>query len=178
MPAVVSDASVLICLGAVGQIHLLKDFFQEVFVPDAVWQEVTVGAAMRAGAKETVQARHHGWLQVQTPDNRALVASLQITLDAGEAEAIALASEIGAGLLLMDESDGRAEARSLGLQVTGTLGVLLRARQERGARQVVLFQATSCAAFVAFGMFEHSTPSDLDARPPRLPLPSTGRGPG
>ena len=129
MPAVVSDASVLICLGAVGQIHLLKDFFQEVFVPDAVWQEVTVGAAMRAGAKETVQARHHGWLQVQTPNNRALVASLQITLDAGEAEAIALASEIGAGLLLMDESDGRAEARSLGLQITGTLGVLLRARQ-------------------------------------------------
>ena len=57
------------------------------------------------------------------------MASLQITLDAGEAEAIALASEIGAGLLLMDESDGRAEARSLGLQVTGTLGVLLRARQ-------------------------------------------------
>lgn len=129
MPAVVSDASVLICLGAVGQIYLLKDFFQDVFVPDAVWQEVTVGAAMRAGARETVQARHDGWLQVQTPGNRTLVASLQITLDAGEAEAIALASELGAGLLLMDESDGRAEARSLGLQVTGTLGVLLRARQ-------------------------------------------------
>jgi hypothetical protein len=55
--------------------------------------------------------------------------SLQTKLDAGEAEAIALASELGASLLLMDESDGRNEARSLGLTVTGTLGVLLRAKQ-------------------------------------------------
>lgn len=129
MPAVVSDASVLISLGALQQLHLLRDFFQEILVPDAVWREVTVVAASRPGAQATIQASHQGWLKVQTPLNRPLVTSLQTTLDTGEAEAITLASELSANLLLMDESDGRAKARSLGLSVTGTLGVLLRAKQ-------------------------------------------------
>lgn len=129
MPAVVSDASVLICLGALRQLQLLRDFYQEILVPDAVWQEVTITAATRPGARETIQANQQGWLRVRTPSNRALVKALQTTLDMGEAEAIALASELSAILLLMDESEGRAEARSLGVPVTGTLGVLLRARQ-------------------------------------------------
>ena len=90
---------------------------------------MTVAAASRAGAKETIQANQQGWLKVQAAGNRLLVVLLQRKLDAGEAEAIALASELGATLLLMDESDGRNEARSLGLTVTGTLGVLLRAKQ-------------------------------------------------
>jgi uncharacterized protein len=129
MPAVVSDASVLICLGALRQLQLLRDFYHDVLVPDAVWREVTVAAASRPGAHETIQASQQEWLKVRTPGNRALVASLQTTLDAGEAEAIALASELRASLLLIDESDGRAQARSLGVPVTGTLGVLLRAKQ-------------------------------------------------
>jgi predicted nucleic acid-binding protein len=47
MPAVVSDASVLICLGALGRLHLLRIFYQEILVPEAVWQEVTVAAIGR-----------------------------------------------------------------------------------------------------------------------------------
>lgn len=129
MPAVVSDASVLICLGALGQLHLLRTFYQEILVPEAVWQEVTVAAIGRPGAQETIHASQQGWLTVKAPSNRALVTSLQTTLDNGEAEAIALASQLGASLLLMDESDGRSVARSLGVPVTGTLGVLLRAKQ-------------------------------------------------
>jgi len=129
MPAVVSDASVLICLGALRQLQLLRDLFQEVRVPDAVWREVTVSAGTRPGAQETIQAAQQGWLKVQAPGNHALVKSLQSTLDAGEAEAIALAAELGASFLLMDESEGRSEARSLGVPVTGTVGVLLRAKQ-------------------------------------------------
>ncbi len=130
MPVVVSDASVLICLGAIGQIRLLEEFYREVFIPDAVWREVAVASGLRAGGQETIEARRQGWLKVRTPGNRPLVALLQTKLDAGESEAIALASEVGASLLLMDESDGRAEARSLGMQVAGTLGVLLKAKQD------------------------------------------------
>ena len=47
MPAVVSDASVLICLGALGQLHLLRTFYQEILVPEAVWKEVTLAAISR-----------------------------------------------------------------------------------------------------------------------------------
>ena len=129
MSAIISDASVLICLGAAQQLHLLREFYQEIIVPDAVWREVTAATAARAGAKESLQARQQGWLKVQTPANHSLVASLQTTLGAGEAQAIALAAEVHARLLLIDESDGRKQARALGLVVTGTLGVLLLGKQ-------------------------------------------------
>jgi len=129
MPAVVSDASVLICLGAIQQLQLLKDFYEEVFVPNAVWREVTAATGPRAGASETLQAYQQGWLKVQTPNNHQLVSSLQTSLGAGEAEAIALASELRANLLLIDESDGRKQARALGLMIAGTVGVLMRGKQ-------------------------------------------------
>ena len=129
MSAVVSDASVLICLGAVGQLNLLRDFYRTVAIPESVWQEVTGADPSLPGSAETVEARQLGWLSVQKPGNQALVTSLRTTLHVGEAEAIALASELGAGLLLIDETEGRVAARALGLTVTGTVGVLIRAKQ-------------------------------------------------
>ena len=129
MPAVVSDASVLICLGAVRQLHLLQDFYQIIIVPHAVWQEVTAVGASLPGARNAVHAKQEGWLTIQSPSNQSLVANLRASLDAGESEAIALASELGAALLLIDETEGRTAARGLGLAVTGTLGVLIRAKQ-------------------------------------------------
>jgi len=128
MPAVVSDASVLISLGATGHFDLLKDFYQTVLIPIAVWQEITASPLPLPGTTEARQARQEGWLRVETPRNRALVSSLAASLDIGEAEAITLASELGAALLLIDESDGRAAARNLGLTITGTLGILVRAK--------------------------------------------------
>ena len=129
MPAVVSDASVLICLGAVRQLHLLHEFYQTIIVPHAVWQEITTAGASLPGAKEAVQAKQQGWLTVQSPSNPSLVANLRGSLDAGESEAIALAAELGVALLLIDETEGRTAAKGLGLAVTGTLGVLIRAKQ-------------------------------------------------
>jgi predicted nucleic acid-binding protein len=129
MPVVVSDASVLICLGAVNLLDLLKTLYAEIVVPNAVLQEVLVAASSRPGAQETAQAIQDGWIKVQKPSNAALVTSLQATLDSGEAEAIALASELHAALILMDESAGRSVVKRLGMRVVGTLGVLLRAKQ-------------------------------------------------
>lgn len=58
-----------------------------------------------------------------------LARNLAASLDAGEAEAIALASGSSADLLIMDESAGRAAARNLGIAMTGTLGVLLKEKR-------------------------------------------------
>jgi predicted nucleic acid-binding protein len=128
MPAVVSDSSVLICLAVAGQYHLLREFYGEIIVPEAVWREVTASSA--PGANETVEAKKSGWLKVQNPVNASLIASLRTTLGAGESEAIALAAEIKATLLLIDESDGRKQAKALGLTVTGTIGLLILAKQQ------------------------------------------------
>lgn len=56
--------------------------------------------------------------------------ALQQELDAGEAEAIALAMEIGTALLLMDERLGRDTARHLGIRYTGVVGVLIEAKHK------------------------------------------------
>ncbi len=71
------------------------------------------------------------WLQVRQPSDVAFVASLRLALDPGEAEAIALAKEVDAGVLLIDERLGRRTARAQGIAVVGILGVLAAAK-ERG----------------------------------------------
>lgn len=68
------------------------------------------------------------WLQLQVPADAAIVSRLLVQIDEGEAEALALALERQA-LLLVDDLPARNVARSLGLQATGTLGVLIRAKQ-------------------------------------------------
>ena len=62
--------------------------------------------------------------------NRPMVGILSTTLDAGESEAIAMSLEWPADLLIMDESSGRAMARSLNIRITGTLGILLKAKRD------------------------------------------------
>lgn len=128
MAAVVSDASVLISLAAIRQFGLLSVLYREIIVPDAVWREITGPSPKAPGAPETAAARAAGWLGVAFATNRPLVTQLEATLDPGEAEAIALAIERAPCLLLLDESDGRRAARAMGVQLTGTLGVLLRAK--------------------------------------------------
>jgi predicted nucleic acid-binding protein len=128
MPAVVSDASVLIGLAAVGQFGLLPLLYGKVVIPGAVWHEVTDAPAEFPGATEVSVACAAGWMAVASALNRSLVTQLEASLDPGEAEAIALAVECAPCLLLLDESDGRRVARTLGVAVTGTLGVLLRAK--------------------------------------------------
>jgi predicted nucleic acid-binding protein len=130
MAVVVSDASPLICLSALRQLDLLHHLYGSVLVPEAVWQEVTRPPSFTSPVTPAAvsDAKESGWLNIVTATNRPLVTQLETTLDPGEAEAIALAVENKPSLLLIDERDGRQVARALGVQMTGTLGVLLRAK--------------------------------------------------
>lgn len=130
MPAIVSDSSVLISLGGVGLLDLLREFHQTILIPPSVWMEVAEAPDSPPAASVVREAHRAGWLKVQLPRNSPLVRSLAATLDQGEAEAIALAVELPAALLLIDESDGRRAARDLGIPLTGTIGILLRAKVE------------------------------------------------
>ena len=73
----------------------------------------------------TLNAR---WLKVKEVKNQERVDTLRGTLDSGESEAIVLADELRANLLIIDESKGRQVASSLGIEITRLLGVLLRAK--------------------------------------------------
>jgi predicted nucleic acid-binding protein len=122
----VSDASPLIALARVDQVALLQSMFGQLLVPEAVWREVALSGADKAGSDEFLRAN---WIQTRSVSNQALLGLLKRDLGAGEAEAIVLAHEVKADFVLMDERLGRSLARKLGLKVVGIVGVLIEARK-------------------------------------------------
>jgi predicted nucleic acid-binding protein len=121
---VVSNASPLINLAAIEQLDLLRRLYGRITVPKAVWTEVVRQGAGKIGSRAVRMAT---WIRVKDVRNRALLELLLQDLDLGEAEAILLARELRAHLLLMDESRARRSAKRLGLTVTGLVGVLIEA---------------------------------------------------
>jgi predicted nucleic acid-binding protein len=96
-------------------LDLLPQVFPVVFAPPAVRRELGISV---------------DWLTVKPVQNVAVVATLNTQVDAGEAEAIALAMELGDVMVILDDKKARRVAKQVGLRVIGTVGVLLRAKQQ------------------------------------------------
>ena len=124
---IVSNASPLINLARIGKLDLLRELYGELIIPEAVWHEVVVEGAGQPGSDEVKTSQ---WIKRQAVTNRQLQQALRQELDAGEAEAIALAVELNAELLLMDEHLGWEVARHLGLRYTGLIGVMIEAKHK------------------------------------------------
>jgi len=114
---VVSDTSPILNLAAVDKLHLLRDLYAEIVVPPAVQGELS---------RNAIQL-DRSWIRVVAAQNQNEVAVLREQLDPG-AEAIVVAAELEADLLLADEKRGRRIAIDRGLEVTGLLGVLAEAK--------------------------------------------------
>ena len=119
---VVADSSVLISLSAINQLDLLRKRFSEVTIPQAVQEEVVIEGTGQPGSQE-VQSSN--WIRVQEVQDRFFVQLLEAELDQGESEAIALARELNADLVLLDEKDARSKARQIGLRILGTIAILV-----------------------------------------------------
>jgi predicted nucleic acid-binding protein len=126
---VVSNTSPISNLAIVGRLNLLRSQFREIRVPIAVQSELD-RVSDAAALKEIQRAFQDSWIKPQTLREGKIAQLLATTLDRGEAEAIALALELSADLILLDERDGRRAAEHAGLRVTGVLGVWLRAKNE------------------------------------------------
>jgi len=123
---VVSDTSPLNYLILIGQEDLLRKLFGRVIIPQAVFDELH---ATGASAKVRLWSQNPpAWVEIKQTD---LIpdAALDV-LHAGEREAITLAQELSADLLLADDKQARLAATNLGIAITGTLGVLDRAARE------------------------------------------------
>jgi predicted nucleic acid-binding protein len=140
---VVSDASCLIALSAVGELQILRALHGEVIVPPAVWGEVST--PNRPGWHELRAAE---WIRVVLLSS-PIGTQLTTPVGPGEAEAIALAVELGADVLLVDERRARKVAISLGIPVMGVLGILLEAKA-RGLIASVKVILDAMEAIVAF----------------------------
>lgn len=121
---VVSNASPIINLDAIGHLKLLQRLYGSILIPSAVQQEIA-GAPRLPGAA-AVQSEE--WITSRSLIRSKFASALLGELDSGEAKAIALAVETDAELLLIDEQAGRRAARRLEVAHVGTLGVLLEAK--------------------------------------------------
>lgn len=127
MPTCVADAGPLIALAKIERFHLLRQLFDKVVVPQAVWNEVVVSGEGRPASDQAVAAQEQGWLVRRFVEDALAVDILRSTLGAGESQAIVLAQQLAADWLLLDDDLARSEAANLGVRVKGTVGVLLAA---------------------------------------------------
>ncbi|MFS0513279.1 DUF3368 domain-containing protein [Nostoc sp. UIC 10607] len=125
---IVSDTSPINNLAAINHLHLLQQLYGTVLIPEAVYRELTDPNFPVAGATEV---QTFIWIETRPVQDRTLVEALSNELDIGEAEAIALAVEMKADQVLIDERRGRMVAASLNLSYTGILGILVEAKSQR-----------------------------------------------
>ncbi|MBI3881167.1 MAG: DUF3368 domain-containing protein [Verrucomicrobia bacterium] len=121
--AVIADSSPLIGLARIGQIDLLKRLARRVVVPAVVWSEVTQLPNL-PGASVVLACQ---WIEI-APPNDGPDQNPFVQLDPGESAALQLAQTIPGSLLLLDDDQARRVARRLGLRMTGTIGLLCRAK--------------------------------------------------
>ena len=130
----VADASPLIGLSKVGRLSLLRTLYGEVLLPPQVYADVVVQGRGRAGARAVRNAVAAGWLRVVAVEDPALVPPAFAGM--GEGEAIGLAIERQADVLLLDDRAARNAATRLGLRWLTTGGILLDARRAGAVRRV------------------------------------------
>ncbi|HBL26379.1 MAG TPA: DUF3368 domain-containing protein [Acidobacteria bacterium] len=123
----IADTSPLLFLAKLDRLDLLRQAGGEILAPEAVFREIR---QRRDEASHKLAEASRTWLQARAVTDRALVEVLLADLDEGEAEVLALAYELHAERVLLDDLDGRRLARRIGLTPVGTLGVLPGARQK------------------------------------------------
>jgi predicted nucleic acid-binding protein len=124
MRKVISNTTPIISLLKIGKLNLLKDLYEKIIIPNAVFQEIENGKH-----KEYYQdISKIDWIDIQNISNKESVLYL-FDLDEGEAEVLILAHELNADLVIIDELAGRRYAKNLDLKLTGTIGILLRAKE-------------------------------------------------
>ncbi|GHV85813.1 nucleic acid-binding protein [Spirochaetia bacterium] len=122
---IVCDSAPLLALAVCGQLDLLEKLYNEVLIPEAVFQEATVSDKPYA---DTIAEWAQGKI-VEITDTEFFLA-VKPALHKGEAEAITLYKEKSADFLLIDEKKGRKVAEYYDVKIIGTIGLLLKAKQE------------------------------------------------
>lgn len=126
MPEVISNTSPLFYLHQLGLIHLLPEIYGKIVVPVAVVVELEAG---RDIGIEVPDLRSLDWVDIRSLETQPLLA-LADDLGAGERELLGLAVSVPDALIILDDARARIHAVRLGMRLTGTLGVLLRAKRE------------------------------------------------
>lgn len=130
MMIVIADTSPIISLLKIDRLDLLSELFGLIFIPDAVYNELTQNEKYRIEAELII---HSDFIKNKKISNTQAVNILQnvMLLDNGESEAIILFDELKAQLLLIDERRGREIAEKLNIPISGTIGILIKAFEKK-----------------------------------------------
>ena len=128
MPArpVVVNSTPLVAFCEIGRLDILRSLFGQIAIPPAVREEFL--SSEKVTRRKTL--RDEPWIRVVELENPNRTGAFA-TLDEGEAQVLALAEEQNASLVLIDERKARRYAERLKLPLSGTLGVLLPAKEEK-----------------------------------------------
>ncbi|SKB94409.1 DUF3368 domain-containing protein [Dyadobacter psychrophilus] len=127
---VVSDTSVISGLLQSGSLHILQKLYKNIVIPNEVFIEL--------GQLDKVLFTQlfSDWIDIKHVHDSKLLHKLSTLLDLGEAEAITLAKDLNADILLIDEKKGRAIATQLGINITGILGILIEAKRQNHIAEI------------------------------------------
>ena len=129
---IVADAGPIIAFARIGRLDVLQAIAGRLIVPTAVYEELIIRGSGKPGAAEVKRA---AWIQQREVRDRTTLAQFPPSLHPGEQEAIILAQELGAQILI-DERRGRKAARDRGLEVFGSLKVLAEAKRRGRVDQI------------------------------------------
>jgi len=124
---VISDTSPVSGLIQIRQLQILNQLYSQIIIPQIVHDELSILSSRNIDLTEYNNAN---WIEVRKTNNQIVFHKLSQQLDLGEAEAIALALELKADAILIDEKSGRKIATQYGLRRIGLLGVLLEAKKQ------------------------------------------------
>ena len=127
MRKVVVNTTPLIALSHVNQLDVLKRLYGEIIIPEAVYRELSI--KIESICKKAVDNSLE-WIRIKSINNEKAKAMYKTQLHAGEVEVMILSKEIAADVVIIDDGNAKKHAKYLGLPVTGTLGVLIKAKRE------------------------------------------------
>jgi predicted nucleic acid-binding protein len=153
MLKVVSNTTPIISLLKIGKLKIFKDLYGEIFIPQEVFNEIETGK----NKEFYTDLSKIDWIKIEKINNEKSL-SYFLDLDKGEAEAIVLATEKEADLIILDESLGRFHAKHTGLKVTGTIGILLKAKQLGHINELkpLLFELRTKNVWLSDGFIENA----------------------
>ncbi len=126
MLKVIVNSTPIIVLCGIGKLDVLRELYGEITIPTAVYREVT---AMEDSACMQVR-KADGWIHIESIRDSTEMKMYKAKLHAGEVEVMILAQEQKADLVIIDDNAAKKTAKYLGLTVTGTLGILLKAKRK------------------------------------------------
>jgi predicted nucleic acid-binding protein len=153
MRKVVANTTPLIALSHVGHLSVLKRLYGEIIIPEAVYKELSV--KKESVCKKAVDSSLD-WIKVGHIQNQMAKAMYKTQLHEGEVEVMILSQEVEADVVIIDDANAKKYAKYLGLPVTGTLGVLIKAKREGYVDELkpILYQMTEHGIYLSPKLIE------------------------